>query len=91
MYPRNIPLWLRPMGPTARVLTINWLPERLRREYGFTNGRVRTGAYKAVVGYTKVVYPLVPRGLKALPSRLYMKDMSAAVKRVEETGSWEKK
>lgn len=91
MYPRNISFWLRPMGPTARVLTINWLPERLRRTYGFTNGRVRRGAYKAVVGYTKVVHPLVPRGLKTLPSRLYIKDMRKVVKRLEETGSWEKK
>lgn len=78
-------------GTDGEGLTINWLPVRLRREYGFTKGKVRRGAYKAVVGYTKVVYPLVPRALKTLPSRLYMKDMRKAVKRVEETGSWKKR
>lgn len=90
LWPRRIPVVLVPLGPVARCLTVNWLPERLRVAYGLGNGRASRLAYKGIVGYTKVVYPLVPRALKTLPSRLYMKDMRKAVKRVEETGSWGK-
>jgi hypothetical protein len=60
----------------------------VRVAYGFENGRAR--AYKGIVGYTKVVYPLAPRALKALPSMPYMKDIRKAVKRIEETRSWKK-
>jgi len=38
LYPKHIPLWLKPLGPTARLLTVTWLPERMQREYGLEIG-----------------------------------------------------
>jgi uncharacterized protein (DUF2236 family) len=91
LWPKNMPLWLRPTLPVARLMSIHWLPERFQREYGLKTSPFRTGMFHIVVGYTSLVYPLVPRPLRELPYTMYMKDMKKAVKHIQDTGSWDKK
>ncbi|ETS75114.1 hypothetical protein PFICI_13598 [Pestalotiopsis fici W106-1] len=90
LHPKKLPLWLKPQAPVARLLTIHWMPERLQREYGLTVTPLNKAMYHFVVGYTALVYPHLPKSLKQLPSKMYMKDMKKAVKRIEETGTWYK-
>lgn len=90
LWPKHIPLWLKPMGPTARLLTIQWLPERMQREYGLKTGGLRLPMYHFLVGYVALVYPRLPWKVRRFPSKMYMKDMRKAVKRVEETGTWKR-
>jgi len=90
LWPKHIPIFLKPLGPTARLLTSAWLPERMQREYGLEVRGFKLGMYHFTAGYLAVVYPHLPRRLKTLPSKMYMKDMRKAVKRIEETGSWSK-
>jgi uncharacterized protein (DUF2236 family) len=91
LYPKHIPFFMKPLSPTMRLLTKHWMPERLAREYGFKETPFKIGMYHLIVGYTAMVYPHLPRRLKSWPGRYYMKDLKKAVKRIQETGSWEKK
>ncbi|KAH8682053.1 hypothetical protein BX600DRAFT_505677 [Xylariales sp. PMI_506] len=91
LHPKKLPLWLRPSTPIARLLTIHWLPERLQREYNIKITPFNTLMYHFVVGNTALVYPYLPKSLKTYPSKMYIKDMKKAVKRIEETGTWYKK
>ncbi|KAI4597222.1 hypothetical protein KJ359_004735 [Pestalotiopsis sp. 9143b] len=90
LHPKKLPLWLKPQAPVARLLTIHWLPERFQREYGLSVTPLNKAMYHFIVGYTALVYPHLPRSLKQLPSKMYIKDMKKAVKRIEETGTWYK-
>lgn len=91
LYPKNMPLWFRPNAPVARLLTVYWLPERFRAEYGFKISPLRTALFHKVVAYTALVYPHLPHRWRTWPSRFYMRDMKKAVMRIEESGSWEEK
>lgn len=90
LYPKHIPMVIKPLGPIARLLTVAWLPERLCTEYGLKITPFKRGSYHFIVGYVAIVYPHVPRRLKTMQSRYYMKDLKKAVKQIEETGSWGK-
>lgn len=90
LYPKHIPLFIKPVSPVSRLLTINWLPERLCRDYGLKITPFKRAAYHFVVGYVALTYPHFPKKLKTMPSRYYMKDMKKALKTIEETGSWSK-
>ena len=68
-------------------MTVQWLPERLQRGYGLKTSGVRLGLYHLIAGSTVLVYLYLLRRLKTLPSRLYIKDIKKAVKRIKETGS----
>lgn len=88
LYPKNMPLWFKPNAPIARLLTVYWLPERFRSEYGFKISPLKTAMYHKVVAYTALIYPNLPKKIRTAPSRFYMKDMKKAVERIEATGSW---
>lgn len=88
LWPRNMPLVMRPTLPIARNLTRHWLSERLQREYGLKVTPWNKAMFHSVVAGTALVYPYLPRRVKEIPSRMYVKDMKKAVKRIEETGSW---
>lgn len=90
LYPKKMPLLLRPALPIARLLTSHWMPERLQREYRLQITPLNKSMYHFIVGYTALVYPHLPRSWKQIPSKLYMKDMRKAVKRIEDTGTWSK-
>jgi uncharacterized protein (DUF2236 family) len=90
LWPKKIPLIMKPLGPVARLLTTAWLPERLCREYGLTITPMKRAMYHYIVGYVAVTYPMVPRRLKTKPSRYYKKDLTKTLKQIEETGTWVK-
>lgn len=88
MWPKHIPIYLKPLGPLGRLLTIAWLPERFAREYGLQLKPFRRGLYYYFVGWTAITYPLIPRRLQMATSKMYMKDLKKAVKQIEKTGTW---
>lgn len=88
MYPKHMPLWYYPTAPVSRILTTHWLPERFQREYGMKTTPLNTAMYHFLIGYGALVWPRVPRSLKSRPSKMYIKDMREAVKRIEATGTW---
>jgi uncharacterized protein (DUF2236 family) len=88
MWPKHIPIYLKPLGPLGRLLTTAWLPERFAREYDLELKPFRRGLYNFVVGWTAMTYPYMPKRLKTATSKMYMKDLKKAVKQIEKTGSW---
>ena len=88
MWPKHIPFYFKPLGPLGRLLTTAWLPERFAREYGLELRPLRRGVYHLFVGWTAMTYPHLPRKLKTATSRMYMKDLRNAVKKIESTGTW---
>ncbi|KAI3320931.1 hypothetical protein HD806DRAFT_537995 [Xylariaceae sp. AK1471] len=90
LWPKKMPLLLRPQMPVARLLTVHWLPERFQREFGLKVTPLNTALFHFVVGNVALVYLHLPMKLRTYPSRFYLKDMKKAVKRIEETGSWNK-
>jgi uncharacterized protein (DUF2236 family) len=88
LHPKQIPIWLKPMSPTARLLTTQWLPERLCREYGLKISNFDRAMYHYIVGYISMIYPHLPRKARTSLSRYYMKDLKKAVKEVQTTGVW---
>ncbi|KXJ90440.1 hypothetical protein Micbo1qcDRAFT_120274 [Microdochium bolleyi] len=88
LWPKNMPLWLRPTLPIARLLTMHWLPERLQQEYNLRTTPLNTAMFHTVVAWTALLYPKLPQSLKQVPTKWYIKDMKKAVKRIEETGTW---
>lgn len=89
LWPRHVPLWLKAGSPVARLLTVQWLPERFLREFGFgVPSPLQTGVFHLVAGYVAMVYPHVPKGWKARPAKAYIADMKRAVQCIDETGDW---
>lgn len=88
LWPKAMPLWAKPNLPVARLLTIHWLPERLRLEYGFKVSSLNTTMYNFTVKNVAFWYPKLPKAIRTYPSKYYMKDMKKAVQRIEETGTW---
>jgi uncharacterized protein (DUF2236 family) len=88
LHPKHIPIWLKPLSPAARLLTTQWLPERLCREYGLKVSNFDRAMYHYIVGYITMVYPHLPRKVRTSLSRYYMEDLKKAVKEVQTTGVW---
>jgi uncharacterized protein (DUF2236 family) len=88
MWPKHIPVYLKPGGPLGRLLTTAWLPERFAREYGMQLKPFRRGLYHLVVAYTAMFYPHLPKRWRTSMSRMYMKDLKKAAKKIEATGNW---
>jgi uncharacterized protein (DUF2236 family) len=70
----------------ARLLTTQWLPERLCREYGLKISNFDRAMYHYIMGYISMVYPHLPRKARTSLSRYYMKDLKKAVKEVQTIG-----
>lgn len=64
LHPANAPLWLRPLMPTARLVTTGLLPPALRGEFGLDFGRARQRRYSRLLRTAAVVYPRLPRRLR---------------------------
>jgi uncharacterized protein (DUF2236 family) len=88
LYPKGLPLWMAMISPLARLVTVNWLPERLAREYGLAPSVVSKAMYHYFVFNTRIVYPLLPESVQQYQHRIYLTDLKAAVERVKETGHW---
>jgi len=73
MYSRSLPWYLRAVLPVSRLVTAGLLPERLREEYGFTWNPWRERLFRVGVRVTHLTYRHVPRTLRYLPMRYYMR------------------
>ncbi|KAL2820149.1 hypothetical protein BDW59DRAFT_181517 [Aspergillus cavernicola] len=88
LYPRNLPMGMAWMLPLARVVTVNWLPERLAREYRLQPTLGSQVAYVGLVAWTRLTYPVLPAALKGRRHQMYMEDLKKAVQRIQQTGHW---
>lgn len=88
MYPRNLPREMALTLPVARVLTVNWLPERLAREYNLQPTLLNQATYVAFVAWVRAVYPMLPMAWRGRRHVEYMEDLKKAVQRIHETGHW---
>jgi uncharacterized protein (DUF2236 family) len=66
------PFHIRMLLPSVRVVTAEWLPERLRAEYGINRHPRR---YKIMEKMVKAIYPALPIAIRSYPVKLYMNDM----------------
>lgn len=88
LYPINLPFAMSASMPLARMLTANWLPERLAKEYDFEPTLASKVAYQAFVASARITYPWIPQRFKHLQHDIYMEDLSKAVGRIKATGHW---
>jgi uncharacterized protein (DUF2236 family) len=88
LYPANLPFRLRALTPLARVMTVHFLPERLRREYDLVPTTLSWLQYQAVVHAVRITWPLLPQNMRQAMHTEYMEDLKKAVDRIERTGHW---
>ncbi|KAL4868011.1 hypothetical protein BDV12DRAFT_209459 [Aspergillus spectabilis] len=88
LYPKNLPMSMAATLPVARLVTVNWLPERLAREYNLQPGLASQAAYVAFVAWVRAVYPVLPEAVRGRRHREYMEDLRRAVEKIQETGHW---
>ncbi|KAI9373480.1 hypothetical protein BJX61DRAFT_533143 [Aspergillus egyptiacus] len=88
LWPRGLPAEMAWMMPLARILTVNWLPERLAREYELQPTLASRAAFVALVSWTRLTYPVLPAWVKGRRHQMYMEDLKVAVERIERTGHW---
>lgn len=88
LWPKAMPLWLRPTLPLARLFTTHWLPERLQREFNLVPSPFSTAMYHLSAGYTALVWPYIPKRLRYMPSKFYLEDMKKSVEMIKKTGDW---
>ncbi|KAI1815076.1 hypothetical protein GGS20DRAFT_364958 [Poronia punctata] len=72
LYLRNAPAYLRIFMPSVRVVTAEYLPERLRRQFGVN---YHPKMYKFHEWMVKAMYRPLPLKLRSYPVTWYMKDM----------------
>jgi uncharacterized protein (DUF2236 family) len=72
LFNKKTPLWIRANMPAIRILTAEWLPPRMREEYGLKRKPRR---YKAMMALAKIVYPVLPLSIRSYPVKYYLKDM----------------
>lgn len=88
LYPKNLPLWMTMISPFARLMTVNWLPDRLAKEYGLQPNLLERALYHNTVLTMRIMYPIIPMSLKQRQHRMYMADLKKAVGRIKGTGHW---
>ena len=84
LYNKAGPLWIRMGLPFIRLGTAEWLPPRMRAEYGLKTNKLRRGFYRFNMGLTRGIYPHLPMFIREAPLRYYLKDMRKRMKRMEE-------
>jgi uncharacterized protein (DUF2236 family) len=71
------PWHLRLFMPSVRLCTAEWLPERIRAEYGV---KKHPRTYKILESVVKTTYPRLPLNLRSYPVKFYLKDMRRRLK-----------
>lgn len=79
LYPINLPLWMQPLAPIARLLTVHLLPERLAQEYNLQRTAWSWLQFRVVVWIMQVTYLQLSRWFRQLMHRYYMDDLKRAV------------
>lgn len=77
LYLTKAPAYLRMFMPSVRLCTAEWLPEKIRLEYGV---KKRPTLYKLHEIMVKAMYRPLPLKVRSYPVRLYMKDMRKRLK-----------
>jgi uncharacterized protein (DUF2236 family) len=67
------PLWLRAGLPALRLVTGGLLPQRLRAAFGFRWTPRQQRRFDRMLRIARVVWPAVPRGIRHLPVRYYLR------------------
>ncbi|KAH8425139.1 oxygenase MpaB family protein [Aspergillus melleus] len=75
LFNNKLPMHFRVLMPWIRLITAELLPPRIREAYGLKTTKMRKGAYRMTVGFTKATYPCLPKFVRTYPKRYYMKDM----------------
>ncbi|KAF9889387.1 hypothetical protein FE257_007497 [Aspergillus nanangensis] len=75
LYNKHMFFPLRMALPIVRLMTAQMLPDRLREGYGLKTGTFRRTFYKSAMLGAKVAYPLIPRFIRTIPMKFYMRDM----------------
>jgi uncharacterized protein (DUF2236 family) len=79
LWNKKSPMWVRMNMPAIRVLTAEWLPPRMRKEFGLKRKPRR---YKALMALTKAVYPVLPSRIRTYPVKYYMDDMRKRMRKM---------
>ncbi|KAH9886402.1 hypothetical protein F4778DRAFT_758910 [Xylariomycetidae sp. FL2044] len=77
LYLRRAPRHLRMFMPSVRLCTAEWLPEKIREEYGIKR---HPTLYKIHEVMVKALYRPLPLKVRSYPVRLYMTDMRRRLK-----------
>ncbi|KAI8625100.1 hypothetical protein F5Y19DRAFT_451679 [Xylariaceae sp. FL1651] len=72
LYLRRAPRHMRIFMPAVRVVTAEFLPERIRQEFGVKS---HPKTYKCYEFLVKALYRPLPLKVRSYPVRFYMKDM----------------
>ncbi|WP_411721213.1 oxygenase MpaB family protein [Mycetocola sp.] len=67
------PFWLRAGLPAVRLVTAALLPPRLREAFGFRWTLRQQRRFDRMLRVVRVVWPAVPRGIRHLPVRYYLR------------------
>ncbi|MET4638735.1 uncharacterized protein (DUF2236 family) [Mycetocola sp. 2940] len=67
------PFWARAGLPTVRLVTAGLLPPRLREAFGFRWTPRQQRRFDRMLRVARVVWPAVPRGIRFLPVRYYLR------------------
>jgi uncharacterized protein (DUF2236 family) len=69
----GVPFWLRAALPAVRLVTAGLLPHRLREAFGFRWTPRQQRRFDRMLRVVRVVWPAVPRGIRSLPVRFYLR------------------
>lgn len=75
LYNKHLFLPLRMGLPVVRLMTAQMLPDTVREGYGLKTGPFRRIFYRSAMLGTKIAYPVIPRFIRTLPMKFYMRDM----------------
>lgn len=75
LWNKELPVHIRCLLPLVRLTTAEMLPKRIREAYGLKSTKIRRGAYRVTLGFTKATYPYLPKAVRTYPMRYYLKDM----------------
>jgi len=91
LYPK-LPWYLMPIaGPHApfiRLMNIYWLPERIRKDYGFEDTPLRRKISRMYQQQFKMIYRSIPRPVRTAGWYIGKWDLKRSVKKIEKTGHW---
>ncbi|KAL5363593.1 hypothetical protein BJX96DRAFT_178206 [Aspergillus floccosus] len=75
LYNKHLFLPLRMALPIVRLMTAQMLPDRIREGYGLKTGSFRRTFYKTTMLGARIAYPVIPRFIRTIPMKFYMRDM----------------
>lgn len=79
LHPRTGPLWLRAAMPLGRLLTAGFLPPTVRAEFALPWNQRTQRRFDALMRFTSVVYPVLPRAIRHWPKNHYLRALRASM------------